>query len=230
MHHPQHHPRVAAVIVAAGNSTRMGVPKQFLTLGDRPVIAHTLAAFEACECIDEIVLVAREADTVTLRQIVTDYGIHKVKAIVPGGNTRQQSVANGIAACGEDTEYFAIHDGARPLIKPERITAVVTAALQDGAAALAVRVKDTVKVADENGWVVSTPTRAQLWNVQTPQVFERQLYLCAVQYAEENGLAVTDDCQLVEALHRPVRLVEGDYTNLKITTPEDVRCAEGWLE
>ncbi len=222
-------PAVAAVIVAAGNSTRMGMPKQFLTLGDRPVIAHTLTAFENSSVIREIVLVARAEDSPALRDIAQKYGITKLKAIVCGGAERQDSVANGVAACSGDVAYFAIHDGARPLITPALIASVVEAAQRDGAAALAVRVKDTIKIADENGWVQSTPDRARLWSVQTPQVFERTLYENALEHARTAGLAVTDDCQLVEAAGYPVRLIEGAYTNLKITTPEDIHIAEGWI-
>ncbi len=218
-----------AIVVAAGSSTRMGVPKQFLTLGDRPVIAHTLAAFEKSASINEIVLVARPDDIDTLRELAREYAITKLSAIVPGGDTRRLSVANGVRACSPQTAILAIHDGARPLVSQNGISAVVEAAKTGGAAALAVRVKDTIKVADANGVVVSTPDRATLWSVQTPQVFGRDLYLRAMEFADANALEVTDDCQMVEAVGFPIRLVEGEYTNLKITTPEDIRVAEGWL-
>lgn len=222
-------PSVSAVIVAAGNSTRMGTNKQLLMLGDRPVIAHTLAAFQRASVIDEIVLVTRAEDEGILRDIAAQYGITKLTAVVSGGAERQESVANGVAACRADAAYFAIHDGARPLITPELIAAVVEAAGRDGAAAAAVRVKDTIKVADERGFIVDTPDRATLWSVQTPQVFERALYLDALARARESGLRVTDDCRLAEAAGYAVRLVEGSYANLKITTPEDIPMAEGWL-
>lgn len=219
---------VAAVIVAAGNSTRMGTPKQLLPLGDRPVIAHTLSVFERTACIDEIVLVAREDDIPALRVIADTYGIHKLTSIVVGGADRQQSVSNGVHACS-NAAVFAIHDGARPLVRPEDIEAVVDAALHDGAAALAVRVKDTIKIADADGFICDTPDRATLWSVQTPQVFERTAYLEALAAAEQRGVTYTDDCQLLEAAGKAVRLVEGSYTNLKITTPEDITVAEGLL-
>ncbi len=221
---------ISAVIVAAGNSTRMGANKQLLMLGDRPVIAHTLAAFENTPIVSEIVLVTREEDIDLLRGIAAQYGITKLAAVVTGGAERQDSVANGIAACRDDAAYFAIHDGARPLITPKLITEVIETAMCDGAAAAAVRVKDTVKVADERGFIIDTPDRAALWNVQTPQVFERALYLDAMAQAKVRGHSVTDDCRLAELAGYRVRLVEGSYANLKITTPEDIRMAEGWLQ
>lgn len=219
---------VAAIIVAAGNSTRMGTPKQFLPLCDRPVIAHTLSVFERTSCIDAIVLVAREEDIPALRTIAETYGIRKLSAIVVGGADRQQSVSNGVNAC-HDAAVFAIHDGARPLVRSEDIEAVVAAARRDGAAALAVRVKDTIKVVDADGFITDTPDRATLWSVQTPQVFESGAYLEALAVATQRGALYTDDCQLFEAVGKPVRLVEGSYTNLKITTPEDIAVAEGLL-
>ncbi len=220
---------VSAVIVAAGTSTRMGQPKLLMTLGDRPVIAHTLAAFQACPLVDEIVLVSRAGDQAVLRDIAAQYRITKVSAVVPGGAERQESVANGVAACCDTAAYVAIHDGARPLITPSLIASVIQAAWRDGAAAAAVPVKDTVKVVDSEGFVQSTPDRSCLWNVQTPQIFRREWYEQALQAAQQSGLHATDDCALLEAAGYPVRLVAGSYANLKITTPEDIRIAEGWI-
>ncbi len=220
-------PSVTAVIVAAGNSTRMGTPKQFIPLNGRPLIAHTLAAFEQCAAIGEIVTVAQEEHHPRIREIAKTYGITKLSAVVCGGSTRQQSVRNGVDMCTAD--YVAIHDGARPLITPAAIEQVIQEAVCYGAAAAAVRVKDTVKIADENGMILSTPDRAALWNVQTPQIFEKTLYERAFEHAAANGLDLTDDCQLIEAIGRPVKLVEGSYTNIKVTTPEDVPFAEELL-
>ncbi len=220
-------PSVTAVIVAAGNSTRMGTPKQFIPLNGRPLIAHTLAAFERCAAIGEIVVVAQEEHHPRLHEIAETYGITKLSAVVCGGNTRQQSVRNGVNACKAD--YVAIHDGARPLVTPVIIERVIQGAVQYGAATAAVRTKDTVKIADENDIVIETPDRAALWNIQTPQIFEKALYERAFEHAAAQGLDVTDDCQLIEAIGRPVKLVEGSYTNIKITTPEDVPFAEELL-
>ena len=192
------------MVAAAGSSTRMGVPKQFLPLGGMPVIARTLLALDAAQLVDEIVLVAREEDML-------------------------QSVARGIAAAKKGTAFFAVHDGARPLVRPETVDRVIEAAFACGAATAAVRVKDTVKISDEKGFITATPDRRFLWNVQTPQVFERRLYLTALARAQAEGEDYTDDCQLVEHTGHPVRLVEADYGNIKITTPEDVAFAEGLL-
>ena len=221
--------RVAAVIVAAGSSTRMGMPKMLLSLKGQPVIVHTMRAFQNSAEIDEIVLVTRDEDLDTMRELARANGIDKLTAVVCGGSDRQKSVANGVRACHADTAYFAIHDGARPLISAECIANVVSAAKRDGAAAAAVRVKDTIKVVDEHGFVQSTPDRERLWSVQTPQIFEKSLYVRAMDYVEDTGLEVTDDCRMVEAIGHPVRLIEGEYTNLKITTPEDIHIAEEWL-
>lgn len=220
-------PSVTAVIVAAGNSTRMGTPKQFIPLNGRPLIAHTLLAFEQCAAIGEIVVVAQEEYHARLREIAETYGITKLSAIVCGGNIRQQSVRNGVDAC--HAEYVAIHDGARPLVTPVIIERVIQGAVQYGAATAAVRTKDTVKIADENDVVIETPDRTALWNIQTPQIFEKSLYERAFKHAAAHGLDVTDDCQLIEAIGQPVKLVEGSYTNIKVTTPEDVPFAEELL-
>ena len=219
---------VEAVIVAAGSSTRMGVPKQFILLDGKPVILHTLTAFERCNVIKSIVVVAREQDRARLWELAKTAGIRKLKEIVCGGNTRQQSVYNGVSVCKAD--YIAIHDGARPFITPQTIEKVVQAAVEHGAATAAARTKDTIKIADAQGMVVSTPERASLWNVQTPQIFKRDIYERAWENSQQLKLDVTDDCQLIEALSLPVKLVESPYTNMKITTPEDVLFAEGLLK
>ena len=161
--------------------------------------------------------------------IVKSYGIGKLTQIIPGGSSRQESAARGVYACHDDTAFFAVHDGARPLIRPEIIDAVAAAAYRDGAATAAVRVKDTVKVSNDGGFIAGTPDRRYLWNVQTPQIFERRLYLDALKRAVQEGRDYTDDCQLAEAAGYPVRLVESDYGNIKITTPEDVSVAESLL-
>lgn len=218
---------VTAVIVAAGSSTRMGTPKQFIPLNGRPLIAHTLAAFEQSALIGEIVVVAQEEHHARLREIAETYGIKKLSAVVCGGSTRQQSVRCGVNAC--HAEYVAIHDSARPLVTPAIIERVIQGAVEYGAATAAVRTKDTVKVADENGVVLETPDRTALWNVQTPQIFEKTLYERAFRHAAQQGLDLTDDCQLIEAIGEPVKLVEGSYTNIKVTTPEDVPFAEELL-
>lgn len=226
---PMDRPVTAAVIVAAGASTRMGIPKQLIPLRGVPVIAYTLSAFEQAASIDEILLVARQEHMLQYYDIAKSYGIGKLTQIIPGGNSRQESAAKGVYACHDNTAFFAIHDGARPLIRPQIIDAVAAAAYRDGAATAAVRVKDTVKVSNDDGFIAGTPDRRYLWNVQTPQIFERRLYLDALKRAVRDGRDYTDDCQLAEAAGYPVRLVESDYGNIKITTPEDVSLAESLL-
>ena len=167
--------KTVAMILAAGNSTRMGFPKQTAALGDTPVLARTLAAFEAAACIDGILLVARPADKPLFAEICQTGGIRKLLYICDGGDTRQQSAENGLAALPPDCEFLAVHDGARPLVTPELIEKTVAAAKEHGAAAVAVPVKDTVKIATADGFIHSTPDRRTLWQVQTPQVFRLTL-------------------------------------------------------
>lgn len=222
-------PFVTAIVVAAGNSTRMGgVNKQFLLLDGVPVLVRTLQAFSVCPLIDEIVVATRESDIAELFALVKEYQIEKVTDIVRGGNTRQESVFAAIRRSSPFSEYFAIHDGARPLVSQSVICDTVETAFRAGAAATGVRVKDTIKVVSENGEIVDTPDRATLWAVHTPQVFERNRYLHAADCVE-NSAVFTDDCKLMEAAGFPVYMVEGSYENIKITTPEDILLAQGLL-
>lgn len=223
---------VSAIIVAAGQSRRMGgeTSKQFLLIDGVPVIVRTLKAFELADSICEVVIAARQEDLPQMYALIQDYEITKVKQIVTGGETRQESVFRAIGQADAQADFFAIHDGARPLIRPQEIDLVVGAAVEHGAAALGIPVKDTVKRIDEDGKILETPERSTLWAVQTPQVFSRALYLRAADQAGEEAAHLTDDCQLVERLGEPVFLVRGAYSNLKITTPEDVFSAEGILK
>ena len=220
--------RISAVIVAAGNSTRMqagGVSKLMMTVGGEPVLRRTLRAFDAAACISEIVVVARESDFADVRQAAA--GIGKPLRITTGGRDRQASVANGVSLCIE-ADFVAIHDGARPFVTPALIERVCADAVRFGAASLAVPVKDTIKAVDDAGFVQSTPDRTALRAVQTPQVFERALYARALARAAQMGKSYTDDCQLVEAAGGTVFLTPGDYSNIKITTPEDLLVAEAF--
>jgi 2-C-methyl-D-erythritol 4-phosphate cytidylyltransferase len=222
---------VAAIIVAAGSCLRMGgISKQRVLLEGMPVIAHTLTAFQTADHIAEIVLVARPEDGEFFHTLCKDYGFTKVSTITDGGSTRQQSVLCGLRCVDRRAKYVAIHDGARPLIRPAIIDGIINAARQYGAATAAVRVKDTVKIANEDGFIVETPDRSRLWNVQTPQVFEREFYNQAMADAVAKGLDFTDDCQLAEQQGQAVFLYEADYANIKITTPEDIAFAEGILK
>lgn len=223
--------KVAAVVVAAGNSTRMGygMSKQLIPLLGIPTIGHTLMAFEEASCINQIVVVCRESDIERINEIAAEYNISKLKAVVTGGDTRSESVRNGVSATDEDIDFVAIHDGARPLVTPQAIGRVVSAAVEKRAAALAVPVTDTIKVVDENGFIVSTPLRSTLRAAQTPQVFEKALYTEALDKTRDAGVEFTDDCALVEWAGVPVMTVMGDYSNIKLTTPGDVSVAENIL-
>ncbi len=216
---------VAAIVVAAGSGTRMGYNKQMALLSGVPVLARSLLAFEQAECIRDVVVVTREQEMADVQKLVQEYNITKVIAIVEGGAQRQDSVASGLSALAEDTVYVAIHDGARPLVEPKMIEAVVSNAKQTGAAALAVPLKDTVKLA-EDYLIQKTLDRSQLWAMQTPQVFDLKRYLEAIAVLQEANQSVTDDCQVMEQAGYPVVITPGSYRNIKITTPEDMLIAQ----
>ena len=220
---------VGAVIAAAGSSSRMGGRDKLAEpLDGIPVILRTLAAVEAVPEIREIVVVTREDRVEEYRRLLGQCSM--LRAVVPGGSTRQESVRNGVRALSPDCTLAAIHDGARPLVTPEVFARCIEAARSCGAATAAVPVKDTIKLADEAGRVLDTPDRSRLWAVQTPQIFDRERYLRAAEEAERRGLSCTDDCQLFEAMGWEVQLVMGDYRNLKLTTPEDFLAAGAYLE
>ena len=212
--------RVSAVLVAAGSSTRMGFDKLSFDLGGETVLHRSIRAFEQDPLVTEIVLVAGKNRAFVEQQAVD---CTKPVQIVTGGTTRAESAKNGVlAAAGE---LVAVHDAARPFVSQAVITAALEAAARCGAAAPAVPVKDTIKVVNDH-LIVDTPYRPHLFITQTPQVFKRQLYFEAVTFAEEHALDFTDDCQLIEAINCKVYMTEGDYTNIKITTPEDIAIAE----
>lgn len=216
----------SVVIVCAGNYTRMqGKNKILLPLGDKLVIGVTMSAFQCCGSVKEIIIVAREQDIPEIKAEAERIGITKLAACTTGGATRQESVINGIRCISKETEMIAVHDGARPLVKPEHIEKTIKDARVFGGAALGVPVKDTIKVVDD-GLITDTPPRSSLYITQTPQVFRRKLYFEGIDFALEHGLDFTDDCQLVEAVGGKIYMTQGDYTNIKITTPEDIRLAE----
>lgn len=216
---------VSAIIPAAGYGRRMGaeVNKQYLELGGLPIVGRTLQTFSALPEIDEIILVVR-ADEMELAftQIVQAFGAGKTK-VIPGGATRQESVARGVKAVDPECQLVVVHDGARPLVDPNLIRETIAVARVHGAAIAAVPVKDTIKVVRDSV-VVDTPSRATLWSVQTPQAFQHDLLKRAHQHGPTRG--ATDDASLVEGLGYPVTVVMGSYRNLKITTPEDLILAE----
>lgn len=223
---------VSAIIVAAGGSVRMGIAdsKQFIQLLSHPAIEYTLKAFQKSSYIKEIVVVCREQDKGRIQKIVDENGFSKVTELVEGGACRAESVRNGIKRVNPKCKYFAIHDGARPLITTEEIQRVVEAAFETGAATLGTSVTDTIKIVDGFNKIESTPLRSQLRAVQTPQVFGRELYEFALENAGDNVVNFTDDCSLIENMGGEVEVVKGSKENIKLTTPFDVIIAESILK
>lgn len=220
-----------AVIVAAGNSRRMGgkTSKVLEQLNGKPVLLYSFETLAACPRVGELAVVCREGDQVQIREILSGVTEKPVK-VVPGGKERQDSVLAGVQALSTPWEYLLIHDGARPLVTGEVVERVCVDALRYGSATAAVPVKDTCKLADGEGFVESTPPRERLMAVQTPQIFQREAYLAAVEQARKMGRSYTDDCQLIEAAGGKVKLTLGDYRNLKLTTPEDRVTAGAYLQ
>lgn len=220
---------IAAIVPAAGSATRMGGEKQRLLLNGRPVLAHTLSVLQNTDAIDEIVVVARAADVQEFTAYKERFHLSKLAAVVVGGDSRQQSVANGLAAISPHATMVAVHDGARPLVTTEEITRIIAVAEEHGAATAATPVKDTLKIAGADGTIAATPDRRTLWAVQTPQVFSCERYRAALARAAADGRDFTDDCQLFEYSGHAVHLVQTGYQNIKITTPEDMAIARGLL-
>lgn len=220
--------KCGAVIVAAGSASRMGgIDKVMAELRGEPMIRRTVRAFQSCDAVKEIVIVTREDLIRPITSLCA--GMDKVKAVVAGGKSRQESVWLGLNTLSKDVKLAAIHDGARPLISEAVIDRTIRAAHSYGAAAPAVPVKDTIKVV-KGGLVLATPNRANLQAVQTPQVFDFDLLRGALKKAQEENASLTDDCSAVERMEMSVKIVEGEEKNLKITTPMDLKIAEMLLE
>ncbi|NLZ48132.1 MAG: 2-C-methyl-D-erythritol 4-phosphate cytidylyltransferase [Clostridiales bacterium] len=221
-----------ALIVAAGKGKRMGseISKQFLTLKGKPILYYTIKAFSQCEKIDSIVLVlAKEYMDFTRKEIVEKYDFKKVKTLIEGGKERQQSVYNGLKAI-DNCNIVAIHDGARPFVTTDIIEKGIIYAEEYGASACGVNPKDTIKVVNEQGFSVTTPDRNTLMAVQTPQCFKFDLIRQCHMKAEIEKFTATDDTMIVEHYGHRVYLYEGDYKNIKVTTPEDMLLGEEILD
>ncbi len=221
--------KTTAVIAAAGKGKRMGLDmnKQYIGVLGKPILARTIQRFEECDRINEIVIVANENEIEYCKEnIIGKYDFKKVRAVVPGGETRQQSVFNGLSRVSADCGIVLIHDGARPFIDNDSIMACINAASSYGAACAAVPVKDTIKLADTDGFVSRTADRSALWQIQTPQAFEYGLIMDAHRRALGEGFDGTDDAMLAERSGYKVKLVMCDYYNIKITTGEDLIFAE----
>ena len=220
--------KCGAVIVAAGSASRMGgIDKVMAPLSGEPMIVRTVRNFQNCDAISEIVVVTRPDLMETIMDLCRGYS--KLKTVVAGGKSRQESVSLGLDALSKEMKLVAVHDGARPFADWQLIDRCVRAAHSYSAAAPAIPVKDTIKVV-EGRIVKSTPDRATLYAVQTPQVFDFDLLRGALTKAEADGAAVTDDCSAVERLGMSIKIVEGDERNIKITTPLDLKIAELFLE
>jgi 2-C-methyl-D-erythritol 4-phosphate cytidylyltransferase len=226
-------PNVSVVIPAGGSGTRMGgsLPKQFHRLGRMSILERSIRAFHGLRGIREIILVVPPPFLEKTRAMVAAKNLRKVRQIVEGGEERQDSVRLGLMACAPGTEIVLVHDAVRPFITRELIVLVVAAAELHGAAVPGIRVKDTIKCEEpeQPGFYVRTLTREGLWGVQTPQGFRYGLLLEAHDEARKAGFKGTDDASLVERLGIPVRIVEGEERNLKITTPEDMEFARHLL-
>jgi 2-C-methyl-D-erythritol 4-phosphate cytidylyltransferase len=226
----KHH--IAALIPAAGSGVRMGgaVAKPYLHLGNREIVARTLAVFEGCAAIDEVwLIVAAEQRDYCQRAIVERYGLRKVRGIVAGGRERQESVWRGFQRLTASVDLVVVHDGVRPFVTSEMVCRALQGAVLHGAAVTAVPVKDTLKRVSEAGMVETTISRERLWRTQTPQAFRRVVLQEAFQYALTHGLSATDEAGLVEAAGHPVHVVLGTERNIKITTPDDLQLGERFL-
>ncbi len=212
----------SAVIVAAGQSTRMGANKMLLEIGSMTVFERTVRAFEESPLNNEIIIVSSEENIARYGEIVREGLISKVKAIVRGGSSRCESVRIGLGECKADTDIIAVHDGARPLIKPESISEIVLAANKYGAAAAGNRSKDTVKLIDEEDFAVDTVDRERVVLIQTPQAFRRDIIMQAHEKAALDGFEGTDDCSLTERTGVKTKIIYLPYVNLKLTDPTDV--------
>lgn len=217
-----------AVIVAAGTASRMGgIDKVMAELAGVPMIVRSVQAFQNCDAVKEIVVVTREDLIVPVMHLCRD--MDKVKAVVKGGDSRQESVQLGMNALSAGVKLVAVHDGARPLVSQAVIDRTIRAARTYGAAAPGIPVKDTIKLV-QGGVVKETPDRKTLQAVQTPQVFDFDLLRGALKKASDTGAAVTDDCSAVEQMGMTVKIVEGEERNLKVTTPMDLKIAALYLE
>lgn len=221
---------VSCIVAAGGSSRRMGENKLFMEIGGIPVIARTLMALDESNFIDEIIVSAREEDMLAIGDLTKQFCINKVKAIVKGGAQRAESVKAAISEISADCDFVAVHDGARPLVDQETISDVVNNAFEFGSAACGVRPKATLKRENKDGFIAETIDRSVVYEIQTPQVFDKPLFLRAYEANEVTLKGATDDCALVERLGANIKITQGSYRNIKITTIEDIAIAESLLE
>ena len=223
---------VSAIIVAAGKGLRMNkdVPKQYLSLGDRPILGHTLLVFDTCDRIDEVfVVIPAEDFDFCGKNVIAPLGLQKRIRLVSGGDRRQDSVYNGLKALDQKTDLVVIHDGVRPFVKSDELEACIDGAVKFGACILGIPASDTLKRVDGTGLIGETLARDNIWLAQTPQVFQYDLILKAHEAARRDGVSGTDDAFLVERLGIEVRIITGNKNNIKITTREDLAVARAIL-
>lgn len=221
--------KIAAIIVAGGTGSRMGtdVPKQFIKINGKEIILHTLSVFEKCDFIDKIIVVCHSDYLKFCNSLFAE--VKKDVIVTPGGKTRQESVFCGLKEA-KDSEYVFVHDAVRCLIEETHIKMLYNELLKGNSCTLAVRVKDTIKIADENNIVTNTPDRSNLWQIQTPQAFLTKELFSAHEYAKKMGFEATDDCSVMEHFGKKITLVGGSYKNIKITTPSDIEIAKVFMK
>jgi 2-C-methyl-D-erythritol 4-phosphate cytidylyltransferase len=217
---------LSVIIVAAGSSQRMGFDKLLALLGERPVLAHTIDAFEQTASVDEIILVARSERVGEFEKLIRQEGCKKVRSVIPGGEQRQDSVRAGLQRLNENATHVAVHDAARPLVTPEQIERVFELARLHGGAALAEPITNTLKRADENGFVTGGVSRENLYAMQTPQIFARDVLDQAYAKIGATNVSVTDEVSAVEHFGAKVVLLPNDEWNIKITYPRDLLLAQ----
>jgi len=225
--------KTIVLIPSAGSGSRMGAKakKPYLSLGNKPILAHTLLAFEQCPHINEVVLIVAEDEIDYCKtSIVEPFKIRKVNKIIAGGPKRQDSVWEGLKTLNDDCELVMIHDGVRPFVSQEILKKSVHETANSGATVVAVPVKDTIKIVSKKAEVLETIDRSRIWAVQTPQTFARDILKRAYEKTFEDGFYGTDDASLVERLGVKVKIIPGSYDNMKITTPGDLTLGEAILE
>ena len=225
-------PICAAVIVAAGKGKRMGteISKQFLPLRGKEILAHTVEKFEHAENIRDIVLVTGQDSLQDVQDMAQEYGWQKIISVVAGGKERQDSVWNGLLAVSEDTEIVLIHDGVRPFVTEDILNLSIETAVEMGGCVAGVPAKDTIKVCNSENISVDTPDRSTLWQIQTPQTFQKERIVKAYKQAKDAGFIGTDDASLAENSGYSVKVIMGSYRNIKITTQEDLLIGEAFLK
>lgn len=220
--------KIVVYIAAAGMGRRMNsdINKQFIPINGRPMIQLTLEKFDELPYIDEIFLIIREGEEEMIQSILNQMELSHEIGLVVGGNERQDSIYEGIKRVPQNTEIVLTHDGARPFVQKEEIEEIICSAIKYGAATLMTPMKDTVKISEDGVWSKVTPDRSKLFAVQTPQGFKKDILLKAYKQAFDEKYYGTDDCSLVEKAGYRIKLVQGSYHNIKITTPEDLILAE----